>query len=85
MAILLLEQRSSAAHCGKYRDGETHLARTARLSGGIVMEIVIVLLAIFVLLDIAALKGWAPDTRDNRDWNVPNSVPSHSTSTPAAR
>lgn len=49
------------------------------------MEIVIVLLAIFVLLDIAALKGWAPDTRDNRDWNVPNSRPSHAPYTPAAR
>jgi hypothetical protein len=42
------------------------------------MEILIVLLGIFILLDIAALKGWAPDTRDSRDWNVPNATPAHS-------
>ena len=41
------------------------------------MEIIIVLLAVFILLDIAALKGWAPDTRDGNDWNVPNGRPSH--------
>ena len=42
------------------------------------MEILILLLGIFILLDVAALKGWAPDTRDNRDWNVPNGAPVHS-------
>jgi hypothetical protein len=36
------------------------------------MEILIALLIIFVALDVAALKGWAPDTRDSRDWNVPD-------------
>jgi len=42
------------------------------------MLFVIFLLAVFVLLDIAALKGWAPDTRDSRDWNVPDVRPAHS-------
>jgi hypothetical protein len=42
------------------------------------MEILILLLSIFVFLDIAAIKGWAPDTRDGRDWNVPNPSPAHS-------
>ena len=35
------------------------------------MAMLVLLLVLFALLDIAALKGWAPDTRDNRDWNVP--------------
>ena len=42
------------------------------------MGMIIFLLTVFVLLDIAALKGWAPDTRDARDWTVPNTSPSHS-------
>lgn len=39
------------------------------------MDIVIFLVVLFLLLDVAALRGWAPDTRDSRDWNVPNDVP----------
>lgn len=42
------------------------------------MEMIIFLLIVFVLLDVAALKGWAPDTRDSRDWNVPDARPAHS-------
>jgi hypothetical protein len=34
------------------------------------MEMLILLLIVFVLLDVAAVKGWAPDTRDGRDWTV---------------
>lgn len=44
------------------------------------MAMIILLLSIFVLLDIAALKGWAPNTRDGRDWTVPNPPASHGTS-----
>ena len=36
------------------------------------MTMLVLLLVLFLLLDVAALKGWAPDTRDNRDWNVPD-------------
>lgn len=49
------------------------------------MEILILLLAVFILLDIAAIKGWAPDTRDSRDWNIPNPRPAHSDRVTAAR
>ncbi|WP_163509214.1 hypothetical protein [Fodinicola acaciae] len=31
------------------------------------MELLI-LLAIFLLVDVAVLLGWTPDTRDGRDW-----------------
>jgi hypothetical protein len=34
------------------------------------MLIPLTLLAIFVLLDVAALAGWAPCTRDGRDWTT---------------
>ena len=36
------------------------------------MEMIVFLVLLFIVLDVAALKGWAPDTRDNRDWNVPD-------------
>lgn len=39
------------------------------------MEIVIFLVALFLVLDVAALTGWAPDTRDGRDWSSPNDLP----------
>ena len=42
------------------------------------MGMIIFLVSVFVLLDIAALKGWAPDTRDARDWTVPTIFSSHS-------
>lgn len=39
------------------------------------MSTIIVVVILFLLLDLAALRGWAPDTRDSKDWNVPNDVP----------
>ena len=38
------------------------------------MEMLLFLLVIFLLLDVAAVRGWAPDTRDARDWNVPSGL-----------
>ena len=35
------------------------------------------LLALFLLLDVAVLAGWAPSTRDGRDWNLPEGEASH--------
>ena len=35
------------------------------------MITIVSLLALFILLDIAVLAGWAPSTRDSRDWTVP--------------
>jgi len=33
------------------------------------MLVLLALLAFFLVLDISALTGWAPSTRDGRDWN----------------
>lgn len=38
------------------------------------MGVVIFLVVLFLVLDVAALMGWAPDTRDGRDWTVPNDI-----------
>jgi len=35
------------------------------------MFAILSLLVVFLLLDVAVLAGWAPSTRDGRDWTVP--------------
>ena len=35
------------------------------------MIAILSLLALFLLLDVAVLAGWAPSTRDGRDWTLP--------------
>lgn len=39
------------------------------------MGMIIFLVAMVLLLDLAALKGWAPDTRDGRDWTTADAHP----------
>jgi len=79
MAILPLDDRrrqddAGITRTGQIRDGAGRLEHLEVP----VMGMIIFLVSVFVLLDIAALKGWAPDTRDARDWTVPNTSPSHS-------
>jgi hypothetical protein len=69
---------------GVNRDGRTEPGPAVpETLKGVVMEMLIFLLIVFVLLDIAAVKGWAPDTRDSRDWTVSDGRTAHSTPFPA--
>lgn len=35
------------------------------------MVMIISLVVLFLLLDLAVLRGWVRDSRESRDWDVP--------------